>query len=222
MLIPEIELVLGQFLGQLAGLLLVVLFLSLLHQGYHVTHTENTVSDTAGMEDIQCLHLLAGTYELYRLVDHGLDRESGTASGVAVHLGKHHSVKIQTVIERPGCLHGILAGHGIHYKQGLGRPDCLLYGGYLVHHLLIHSQTAGGIDDDQRVAFLGSIRYRILGYPYRVLDKYTNTSIWLPSTFSWSIAAGLYTSPATSITFCPLLLLQLSASFPLKVVLPEP
>ena len=36
------------------------------------------------------------------------------------------------------------------------------------------------------------------------------------------MAAGLYTSPATSITFRPRLLLQLSASLPQKVVLPEP
>ena len=93
--VPEVELVLGQFLGQLTGFLLVVLLLGLLDQGDHVAHAEDTVGDTVGMEDIEGLHLLAGADKLDRLVDHGLDREGGTAAGITVHLGEHHSVEVE-------------------------------------------------------------------------------------------------------------------------------
>ena len=119
--VPEVELVLGQFLSQLAGLLLVVLFLGLLDQGDHVAHAEYTVGDTVGMEDIEGLHLLAGADELDRLVDHGLDREGSTAAGITVHLCEHHSVEVETVVEGLGGLHGVLTGHGVDHEEGLGR-----------------------------------------------------------------------------------------------------
>ena len=122
------------------------------------------------MEDIEGLHLLAGADELDRLVDHGLDREGSTAAGITVHLCEHHSVEVETVVEGLGGLHGILTCHGIDHEEGLGRLDGLLDGSYLVHHLLVHSKTAGGIDDNQRVIFLCSVCYGILSYLNRVLN----------------------------------------------------
>ncbi len=71
--VHESELVLGKLLLQLAGLLLIILLLGLLHEGYHIAHAEDSVGDTVRVEDIEGLRLLARAHELDRLADHSLD-----------------------------------------------------------------------------------------------------------------------------------------------------
>ena len=100
------------------------------------------------MEYIQSVDLLAGRNEFDRLAYRSLDGESGTATGVTVHLGEHNSVEIKHIIECARCLHGILTGHRIHHEENLGRIHSLLDGGNLVHHLLVHGQTSRRIDND--------------------------------------------------------------------------
>ena len=57
--IHESELVLGQLLLELPGLLLIKLLLGLLDKGYDIAHAENTVRNPLRMEDIKRLHLLS-------------------------------------------------------------------------------------------------------------------------------------------------------------------
>ena len=48
--------------------------------------------------------------------------------------------------------HGVLPGHGVHHEERLAGLDGLLDSGDFVHHVLVHRQTAGGVDDDDIVA----------------------------------------------------------------------
>jgi hypothetical protein len=45
------------------------------------------------------------------------------------------------------CIHGILTRHRIHYEQGFIWLNGLVDPADLVHHLLIHGQSSGRIDD---------------------------------------------------------------------------
>ena len=100
------------------------------------------------MEHVNGLHLLARTYKLDRFGDHSAYGESCTTTGIAVKFGQHHAVEVQTIVELLGCVDSILTRHGVNHEQCLVRTDRLLQGCYLVHHLLVNSQTACGIDDD--------------------------------------------------------------------------
>ena len=145
--IIEVELVLGDLLTDPACLRFVVLLLRTLHERHHVTHTQDTIGHTRGVEHIECFHLLARTDELDRFLHHRTDREGSTASCITVQLGQYHTVKIDAVIELLGGVDGVLTGHGIDHEQGLARRDRLFDRCYLLHHLLIDRQTTGSIDD---------------------------------------------------------------------------
>ena len=121
------------------------------------------------MEHVDGFHLLAGTHKLDGLGDHGTYRECSTATGVAIELGKHHAVEVQSVVELLGCVHGILTGHGVYDEESLVGIDGLLQVRYLVHHLLVDGQTTGGIDDDHVIVFLLSLADGMLCYLDNVL-----------------------------------------------------
>ena len=166
--VPEGELVFGQFLLELAGLFLVKLLLGLFYQGNHVSHAQDTVCNALRVEHIQGLQLFSGAHELDGLAHHGLDGKGRTAAGVAVHLGKHHAVKVQPLVEGLGRLHGILARHGIHHKERLRGLDGPVQGRYLVHQLLVHGQAAGGIHNHHAEAFGLGLGDGALGNFHRV------------------------------------------------------
>ena len=67
--------------------------------------------------------------------------------------GEHHAVEVQTVVEFLGCVHGILSGHGIYHEERLVGVDTVLDGGDFLHHLFVHRQASGRIDDDHVVTF---------------------------------------------------------------------
>ena len=160
--IVEIELVFGDFLRDTACFRFVVLLLRAFYEAHHITHTEDTVSHTTRMEHIQCLHLLACSDELDRLVDHRADTQRRTTAGITIQFSQYDAVKIQTVIKLFGGIHGILTGHSVHHEQSLGRLDRFLDSCYLGHHLLVYSQTTGRIDDHHIIAELAGLRYRVL------------------------------------------------------------
>ena len=160
--VVEVELVLHDLLLQLLGLFLIELLLGALHQGYHVAHTQDTVGHTRRMEGIDSLHLLTSTDKLDGLRHHRANRKGSTATGITVELGQHHAVEVQTVVEFLSCIHGILTGHRVHHKERLVWIHGILQRSNLVHHLLIHGQTTGGIDDDHVVVLGLSLADSIL------------------------------------------------------------
>ncbi len=115
------------------------------------------------MEHLYGLHLLSGAHEFYRFVDHRADRQGSTATGIPIELGKNHPVVVQSLVELPGCIHGILTGHGVDHQQDLIRPDLVLNGGNLLHHQFVNGQTARGIDDHHIKTILPGMTHGIPG-----------------------------------------------------------
>ena len=122
------------------------------------------------------------------------------------------------------CIHRILTRHGIDYKQRFRWIDGLFYGLNFLHHFRIHGQTTGGIHDDRVVVpmLLRMIEWRSRAISTGLLlsrSVYTSAPTCFPTTSSWSIAAGRYTSHAANRTVRPaFLLLRYWASLPVCVV----
>ena len=161
--VPQGELVLGQLFLELAGLFFVVLLLRFFYQGNHVSHAQDAVCDALRVEHVQRLQLFSGAHKLDGLTHYRLNGEGGTATGIAVHFGEDHAVKIQAVVEGLGRFHGILTGHGIYHKEGFRGLDGLMQGRNLVHELLVHGQTAGGIHNDYAEALCPGLGNGCLG-----------------------------------------------------------
>ena len=121
------------------------------------------------MEHVEGFHLLASTYKLDRLSDNSADAEGSTTTGVTIELGEYHTIEVQTIVELLGGIDSILTSHRVDDKQRLVRLDSLFQGCYLVHHLLIDSQTTSGIDDDDVIVLLLGFADSILGNLYNVL-----------------------------------------------------
>ena len=151
--VVKVELVLANLLLQSLGFFLIKLLLGALHQRDHVAHAEDSVGHTGGVEQVDGFHLLARTNKLDGLGHHRADTQCGTAAGVAVELGQHHTVEIEAVVEGLGRVDGILSRHGVDDKQGLVGTNMILQTFYLGHHLLVHCQASGGIDEHCVVAF---------------------------------------------------------------------
>ena len=150
--IVEVKLVLGYFLADTPCFSFVVLLLRTLHEADDITHTENTVRHTCGMEHIECFHFFARTDELNRFVHYRADRKRSTATGVTVQFGEYDTIEIDAVVELFGGVHRILTGHGIDHEECFGRCDSVFDSRNLLHHLLVNRQTTGCIDDDNVVS----------------------------------------------------------------------
>ena len=91
---------------------------------------------------------LPGGQEGDRPSDDLLDRQRGTAAGVAVDLGQDDPVELQGLVEGLGGLDSVLAGHRVDDEERVVRSDGLGDPLDLVHQLAVDGETAGGVDDD--------------------------------------------------------------------------
>ena len=166
--VVEVELVLRDLLGNTPCFLFVILLLRALNERNDVTHTENTIRHTGRVKDVKRLHFLACSDELDRFIDYRTDRERRTTTCIAVEFGQYDAVKVNAVIELLGGVDCILTGHGIDHEEGLGGLNSLFDRCYLLHHLLIHGKTSGGIDDHHVVAELAGFGDGVLRFLHRV------------------------------------------------------
>ena len=166
--VVQTELALGHLLGGLAGLLLIELLLRLLDQGQDIAHIQDARSHTVRMEDLEILQPLAGRGEQDRLAGHARHRQRGTATGVAIQLGEHHAGEIHALVEGLGGTHRILADHRIDHEQDLIGLHGVTDIASLLHQHLVHTQTAGGIDDNRVIQLLLGQRNRIAGHLHRI------------------------------------------------------
>ena len=178
----KVKLILLDFLLETLGFFFVILLLSSLNQADHVTHTEDTVSHTLRIEDINSLHLLTGTDELDRLVDNRTDTEGSTATSITIELSQYHTVKVKSLVKLLRGINCILAGHRVNHKESLIRINSILETRDFIHHLFVNSQTTGSINDNQVIAFsLGLVDgvernlYYIL-VTFFGIDRHTNLS----------------------------------------------
>ena len=121
------------------------------------------------MEHVYCLHLLARSHKLYRFVHHGAYAECSTAARVAVELGEHHSVEVEPFVEGLRRIDRVLTGHGVYHEECLVGIELVFQLFNLLHHLLVHCQTAGGIYNHHVVALCLGFPDGIVGYRDNVL-----------------------------------------------------
>ncbi len=150
----------------LGGLLLGVGLLRLLDERLDVAHPQDPAREPVGMEDLQVVEGLAGGGQLDRLAGDLPDRQCRPAPRVTVELGEHDPVEPDLVEERPGHVDGLLADHRVDHEQGLvagaAAARDLADPSRLPHHLLVHVQAAGGVDDHHVAAALTGLVQRLL------------------------------------------------------------
>ena len=131
-----------------------LLFLGLLHahgildEGHHVSHAQNALGHAVGVEHLQGIGLLARGDELNGLAGHLAHGQGAAAAGVAVHLRHDDAVEVHSAGEGLHDVHHVLAGHGVHHHEDLVGLHGLLDGLGLGHHVVVHVQAAGRVDDD--------------------------------------------------------------------------
>ena len=121
------------------------------------------------MEGLERVALLAHTNELDRLAGDMAYGQGSTATGITVDLGQHHARQRQRLAERLGRVGGVLAGHGVDHEQRFDRVDRSMQRLDLGHHLGIHGQTTGGIENDHIDEFQLGFANRCVGDIHRLL-----------------------------------------------------
>ena len=140
-----------------------------LNEAHYVAHAEYSVGHARWVEHVDGFHFLAGSDELDGLRHHGAYAYGRTAASVAVELGEHNAVEVQAVVEFLGRVDGVLSGHGVYDEQCLVGIDGVFQRLNLVHHLFVHSQSAGSVYYHHVMALGFRFLYGVLGYGHNVL-----------------------------------------------------
>ena len=138
---------LHQAAGALGHLVGVHGALGLLNQAQDVAHAQDAVRHAIRMEEIEVAEPLTGAGEGDGPADHALDRERGTAAGVAVEFGEDDAAQLEGVVEGLGGGHRVLADHGVDDQErvvGLRRGRD---GADLLHQLGVDREPARRVDD---------------------------------------------------------------------------
>ena len=100
----------------------------------------------------------------------GGDRERSAAAGVAVELGQHDTGEVDALLK---CLRGVdrvLTDHRVDDEQDLVRIRRRADVGGLLHHLRVHAQASGGVDDHDVVLLAARDLDTVAGDSDRVAD----------------------------------------------------
>src|SRR5205823_2381760 len=100
------------------------------------------------MEDVEVFELLAGGREQDRLTGDLPHGQGGAAARVTVQFGQNDAGDADAVAERLGRGNGVLADHRVDDEDGLVRVDRVPDRRGLRHHVGVHTEPAGGVDDD--------------------------------------------------------------------------
>jgi len=122
------------------------------------------------MEDVEVGELLTVGREHDRLADHPGDRQGRATTRIAVQLGEHHTVDADALLECQRGVDRVLADHCVHHEQGLVRLGERLDHLRLAHHLGVHTQPAGGVDDHHIEEVMLRIIDGVLGDLDRIAD----------------------------------------------------
>ena len=98
------------------------------------------------------------------------DGQRRTTAGVAVELGQHDAVVADAVQEGLRGRHRVLADHRVDDEQDLVRLGGVPDRDGLRHHLRVHAQSAGGVDDDDVLLAAPGLFQRVLRDGHRVAD----------------------------------------------------
>ena len=108
---------------------------------------------------------------LIGLPGHGAHRERGAAAGIAVDAGQHDAGDADALGEALGEVDRVLAGECIGHQQGLGRLGGIAHRDYFLHQHLVDVKAAGGIENDNVIAFAPADIERALGDRDRALQR---------------------------------------------------
>ena len=117
-----------------------------------VTHAQDAVGDTAGVEIFQRIHLFADTDQLDRLAGGRAHRERRAATTVAIDASHNDAGDIQTSVETTRHIDRVLAGQRIDDKQDFMRIGDVLDGNGFFHQLFIDMRTARRIENEHIIA----------------------------------------------------------------------
>src|SRR2546430_1969832 len=107
----------------------------LLHQRDHVTLPENPPRHPARIERLERVGLLAHADVLDRHAGHAVNRERGTAAGIAIELRQDHTREPDTLVEPARDFYGVLPRHPVRDQQYFFRRHRRLERLQLIHHL---------------------------------------------------------------------------------------
>ena len=72
---------------------------------------------------------------------------AGAAAGVSVELGEDQARELDPLVELGGCIHGVLAGHGVEHHQDLGGVEDVPHLLQLFHEGLVGVDSSPGVHD---------------------------------------------------------------------------
>ena len=125
------------------------------------------------METLEVVQTFTRRGEEDRSTRHATHGKRGTASGITIELGEHDSGETNTVTECGRGIDRILTNHGVKDKHDFVRIDGLANSDRLIHHLLIDTQTARGIDDHNIDAMSDRIIQTGTSHLNRITDTIT-------------------------------------------------
>ena len=128
--------------------MLVHLGLGALDQGEDVAHAEDARGHPLRLEGLQLGDLLPHSGEEDGLAHRLLHGESRAAPGVPIQLGQDDAVHADLLVEFPGDVDGLLAGHRVDHQHGVVDRDLLADLLELREHRLVNLEAPGGVEDD--------------------------------------------------------------------------
>ncbi len=167
--VVEVEDAFAHLLGHLGRLFGVDRLRRLLDQADDVAHAEDAVGETAGMEILQRVHLLADAEELDRPAGDRAHRQRRAAAPVAVHAGEHDAGDADPLVERLGEIDRVLAGQRVGDQQDLVRAGGVADLRHLRHQRLVDMGAAGGVEQHDVVALQAGDALGAPGDRHRVL-----------------------------------------------------
>ena len=138
--------------GELFGLFLLDGLRGPLHKADDIAHAENARGDPLRVEDLDAVELLARADELDRPPGDMAHGERCAAARIAVDPGQHDAGDADLLVEGPGGVDSVLAGHRIGDQQRFDRLYQVAQRRRLFHHLAVDGEPAGSIDEDDVVA----------------------------------------------------------------------
>ena len=157
--------------SQFLRFFVVEFLLGLFDQAEHIAHTQDPRCQPIRVKGLEGIGFLAHTQKLDGLAGNRSHRQRGAAPGVGIGFGQDDTGQRQRLIKCPGRGGGILAGHGIHHKQGFDGLYDPVQVFDLLHHGVIDGQATRGIDQQHIDKLLAGFINSSFGNIHRLLIR---------------------------------------------------
>ncbi len=138
-------------------------------QRKHITHAQDALRHSVGIERLQRIVLLAYANELHRLAGDLLNRQGRAAAGIPIHFCQHHAGDTYACMELFSRSHRVLSGHGISDEENLDRMRFALDPHQFVHQLIVDVQATCGIDQKRVITDVARLLQRCASQFKRII-----------------------------------------------------